>query len=70
MTEQQVYEVLAEYSDFDLRRYPDHLVAETEGNGPFELAGSGAFPRLAHYIGGHNRGCRQASEPSGAPNAE
>ena len=45
MIEQQVYEVLAEYSDFELRRYPDHLVAETEGDGPFELAGSVAFPK-------------------------
>ena len=28
MTEQQVYEVLEKYPDFELRRYPDHLVAE------------------------------------------
>ena len=40
VTEQQVYEVLEEYPDFELRRYPDHLVAETEVGGPFELAGN------------------------------
>ena len=59
MTEQQVYEVLKEYPDFELRRYPDHLVAETEVGGPFELAGNLAFPRLARYIGGHNRSSRK-----------
>ena len=59
MTEQQVYEVLEEYPDFELRHYPDHLVAETQVGGPFELAGNVAFPRLARYIGGHNRSSRK-----------
>jgi hypothetical protein len=59
MTEQQLYEVLEQYPDFELRRYPDHLVAETEVGGPFELAGNVAFPRLARYIGGHNRSSRK-----------
>lgn len=44
MTEQQVYEVLEEYSDFELRRCPDRLVAEIEVGGPFELAGTWRFP--------------------------
>lgn len=55
MTEQQPYEVVAEYADFEVRRYPAHLVAEIEVGGPFEVAGNLAFPRLARYIGGHNR---------------
>ena len=59
VTEQQPYEVLDEYPDFELRRYPDDLVAETEVGGPFELAGKVAFPRLARYIGGHNRSSRK-----------
>jgi hypothetical protein len=59
MTEQQPYEVLEKYPDFELRRYPDHLVAETEVGGAFELAGNVAFPRLARYIGGHNRSSRK-----------
>ena len=59
MTEQQAYEVLEKYPDFELRRYPEHLVAETEVGGAFELAGNVAFPRLARYIGGHNRSSRK-----------
>ncbi len=59
MTEQQVYEVLENYPEFELRRYPDHLVAEIEVGGAFELAGNKAFPRLARYIGGHNRSSRK-----------
>ena len=61
MTEQQPYDVLEVYADFELRRYPDHLVAETEVGGPFELAGNLAFPRLARYIGGHNRSSRKVA---------
>jgi hypothetical protein len=55
MTEQQPYEVVAELEGFELRRYPAHLVAEVEVGGPFEVAGNLAFPRLARFIGGHNR---------------
>jgi hypothetical protein len=58
VTEQQPYEVLEEHGRFEVRRYPEHLVAETEVGGPFELAGNLAFPRLARYIGGHNRSSR------------
>jgi hypothetical protein len=61
MTEQQAYEVLRQYPDFELRRYPGHLVAQTEVRGPFELAGNLAFPRLARYIGGHNRSSRKVA---------
>lgn len=59
MTEEQAYDVLEQHPGFELRRYPDHLVAETEVGGPFELAGNVAFPRLARYIGGHNRSSRK-----------
>jgi hypothetical protein len=59
VTEQQVYEVLEQHPDFEVRSYPDHLVAEIEVGGPFELAGNLAFPRLARYIGGHNRSSRK-----------
>ena len=38
--------------DFELRRYPDHLVAEIVVGSTFELAGNTAFPTLARYIGG------------------
>ncbi len=59
MTEQQPYEVIEFHPGFELRRYPAHLVAETEVGGPFELAGNLAFPRLARFIGGHNRSSRK-----------
>ena len=59
MTEQQAYDVLREYPDFELLRYPEHLVAEIEVGGPFELAGNQAFTRLARYIGGYNRSSRR-----------
>lgn len=61
VTEQQPYEVLETYPGFELRRYPEHLVAEIEVGGPFELAGNLAFPRLARYIGGHNRSSRKVA---------
>lgn len=61
MTEQQPYDVLETYPAFELRRYPEHLVAETEVGAPFELAGNLAFPRLARYIGGHNRASRKVA---------
>lgn len=61
VTEQQPYEVVEVYPDFELRRYPEHLVAEIEVGGPFELAGNLAFPRLARYIGGHNRSSRKVA---------
>ncbi len=59
MTEQQPDEVLEEYPDFELRRYPGHLVAEIVVGSAFGLAGSTAFPRIARYIGGHNRSSRK-----------
>lgn len=61
MTEQQPYDVLQTYPAFELRRYPEHLVAETEVGAPFEVAGNLAFPRLARYIGGHNRASRKVA---------
>ena len=55
MTEQQPYEVLKEYADFELRRYPEHVVAETREKGSFEGVGNKSFMRLVGYISGRNR---------------
>lgn len=55
MTEQQPYEVLAKHPGFELRRYPDHHVAETVVAGSFEAAGNSAFRSLFRYITGRNR---------------
>lgn len=54
MTEEQPYEVVRVEADFELRRYPEHLVAEVTVAGSFESAGSTAFRSLVSYIGGRN----------------
>ena len=61
MTEQQPYEVLREYPGFELRRYPEHVVAETRARGSFENAGNASFMRLARYIGGRNTGSQKVA---------
>lgn len=55
MTEEQPYEVVEEYPEFELRWYPEHVVAETRVKGSFEGVGNKAFMRLVGYIGGRNR---------------
>lgn len=55
MTEQQRYDVIGSYRGFELRRYPEHVVAEITVDGSFESAGNRAFMPLAGYIGGRNR---------------
>ena len=54
MTEQQPYDVLEEYPGFELRRYPEHVVAETRVKGAFETVANTSFRRLVGYIGGRN----------------
>ena len=54
MTEQQRYDVLARLPDFELRRYPAHLVAEVEVEGSFADAGNQAFRVLVAFISGRN----------------
>jgi hypothetical protein len=55
MTEEQPYEVVARYRDFEVRRYPSHVVAEVAMSGPFERAGNAGFGPLVSYISGRNR---------------
>ena len=54
MTEQQPYEIVRSEDTFELRQYPEHVVAETEVTGDFESAGSRAFRCLFGYISGEN----------------
>jgi hypothetical protein len=54
MTEQQPYELLRRYADFELRRYPAHTVAEVEVDASFDRAGNAAFRHLFNYISGNN----------------
>ena len=54
MTEQQPYVVLRSEPDYELRSYPEHVIAETEVEGSFESAGNSAFRPLVSYISGTN----------------
>jgi hypothetical protein len=54
MTEQQPYEVIRRYPHFELRRYPDYVVAEVAAAADFDRAGNAAFRRLFNYITGSN----------------
>ena len=54
-TEALPYEVIRNYPQFELRRYPAYLVAETRVTGEFEAVGNQAFRRLFAYISGENR---------------
>src|SRR3954470_3471346 len=54
MTEQQPYELVQRYADFELRRYPAHVVAEVEVSASFDRAGNAAFRHLFNYISGDN----------------
>ena len=62
MTEQQPYETVRRTSDYEVRRYPSHLLAETLiRDAAFEDAGSRAFRLLFGYISGQNT-ARQSIE--------
>lgn len=54
MTEKQPYDIVSEIDDIEIRRYPEHLVAETRVAGAFEDAGNKAFRFLFGYISGQN----------------
>lgn len=54
MTEQQPYELVQRFPDFELRRYPAHTVAEVEVSASFDRAGNAAFRHLFNYISGNN----------------
>ena len=53
-TEQAPYSVVKQYPEFELRRYPPLLVAETRVHGDFEGVGNPAFRTLAGFIFGKN----------------
>jgi len=61
VTEQQRYEVVERYSEFELRRYPSHVVAEVRVRGSFESAGTRAFRALFGYISGQNESARSVA---------
>lgn len=61
MTEQQPYQTVRKYADFELRRYPEHLLAEVTTEGTFEEAGNRAFRPLFAYISGENEAGRKVA---------
>jgi SOUL heme-binding protein len=54
--EEPAYEVIRKYDNVELRRYAPYVVAEVVLNTPAEEAGRQAFPILAGYIFGKNKG--------------
>jgi hypothetical protein len=50
VTEQQPYHVLGRWGQVEIRRYPEHTVAEVVVPGPFDDAGNAGFRPLFGYI--------------------
>ncbi|MEO6792074.1 MAG: heme-binding protein [Ornithinibacter sp.] len=62
MSEQQPYDVIETHDDFELRRYPEHLVAEISVTAPFEEAGSRAFRVVPVQVAAARRFSGRGSE--------
>ncbi len=58
MTEQQPYDVIERHDGFEVRRYPEHVVAEVRIRASFEAAGNQAFRALFGYLTGQNESRR------------
>ncbi|AOF82190.1 SOUL heme-binding family protein [Methyloversatilis sp. RAC08] len=75
-TEEPEYRVVRTFADFEVRQYAPYTVAEVVVPGPADEAGGQAFPILAGYIFGKNKGEKkfamtapvtQASAPAKLP---
>jgi hypothetical protein len=53
--EEPVYEVVSDHGTYELRRYAEVILAETQVEASFDNAGGEAFRRLFRYISGDNR---------------
>ena len=58
-TEEPEFQVIRKIGDIEVRQYSGYTVAETMVSGPSSDAGSKAFPILAGYIFGKNKGDRK-----------
>lgn len=56
MTEIQPYKVENKHDGFEVRHYPQHLLAEVDVTGEFFEAGNRGFRPLIGYISGNNAG--------------
>ncbi|AZI57934.1 heme-binding protein [Nakamurella antarctica] len=54
MTEIQPYEVEQRYPDFEVRRYPAHVLVQVDVDADFFKAGNMGFRPLINYISGNN----------------
>jgi hypothetical protein len=61
MTEQLPFSVLRSFADFEIRRYPDHVLVQVQDEGDFAAAGYRAFGPLFQYISGTNRDAKKIS---------
>ena len=57
--EEPDYQVVQNFADVEIRQYPAYTVAEVLVQGPASKAGNQAFPILAGYIFGKNKGERR-----------
>jgi hypothetical protein len=53
--EKSEYRILESSEEFEIRKYPSQIVAETLVAGVFDDAGNEGFRRLFDYISGNNR---------------
>lgn len=58
-SEEPAYEVTSRIDDVEIQLYAPYVVAEVAVDGPAEEAGKSAFPILADYIFGKNKGERK-----------
>lgn len=58
-TEEPDFKIVEQFNGFEIREYPGYTVAELLVEGPADKAGNQAFPILAAYIFGKNRGERK-----------
>ena len=58
-TPEPAFDITRRLGEIEIRRYAPYVVAEVTINGPAEEAGNRAFPILAAYIFGKNKGQRQ-----------
>lgn len=58
-TEEPEYRIVRQLDGAEVRQYPSYAVAEVVVSGPAEKAGNTAFPILAGYIFGKNKGERK-----------
>ena len=55
VTEQLPYQLVKSYDGFELRSYPEYVLAQVQIRGDFITAGNSAFSPLLKYITGNNR---------------